>query len=149
MTIAVHCKKSSWNHSLPWRRCHVSRENFHCMEGVQKFHVSMEISCNFHTLHYHYLLMTSLDPWNVIHGCMEWFPLVHGIIAMGPWNAFRGYMEVFPWVHEKVSLGHRAPLILIKIFFNATRNRLLQEVMYIQLPPSPLTGWGFDILLHC
>jgi hypothetical protein len=39
-SVAVHCKKSSWNHSLPWKCFHVSGGNLHCMEGG---HASMEI----------------------------------------------------------------------------------------------------------
>ncbi len=39
-------------------------------------------------------------------------------------------------------------IVLAYSFFTRQVNRLLQEVMYIQIPPSPLTGWGFDIFLH-
>jgi hypothetical protein len=36
----------------------------------------------------------------------------------------------------------------VKIFFNATSKSFITEVMYIQIPHSPLAGRGFDILLH-
>ncbi len=85
--------------STVWKRSKIP-----CIYGNYHFHVS----CNFYFLCYHYLLMTSMDPWNDFHRCMEWFPLVHGIIAMGPWNDFHGYMEIFPWVHGEVSVGRKA-----------------------------------------
>jgi hypothetical protein len=47
----VHCEKSSWNHSLPWKYFYVLKGNFHSMEGAQKFHsMQVVISISFVTI---------------------------------------------------------------------------------------------------
>jgi hypothetical protein len=68
-----------------------------CIYGNNHFNTS----CNFRILFYQCLLMTSMGSWNDFHGCMEWFPSVHGIIAMGPWNDSMGTWYYFLGSTEK------------------------------------------------